>query len=549
MHLPAEREPHRQQQQPQQPQQHHRRRRMSSEVVLPGERALSQVLAEHPGELMRTGSPNLVCSVLPSHWRSNKTLPVAFKVVTLGDVCDGTLVTLRAGNDENYCAELRNASAVVKNQVAKFNDLRFVGRSGRGKSFTITITLSTNPPQVATYTKAIKVTVDGPREPRSQQQQLRAFASAFGQRPPFLDPLREWDHLRRKTAEQWALDIPRRIPGTGPHHDPGQVLHLGTDPHWGPYQHYSTYLAAAGPFAAAPFGLDASAGPPPDGSPSSCPSSGASQLTPGERSNGSNSSVPGGGTGSSAGGGDPPVADITLKVDPLLLGRYGNAVDLCLSDRLSELRQGLAGSNGGSGFAHQPSTTSGSLLATSAAAPYLTHAAAGYAAGLLGPHGYYGGPNGAWGPVVAPSLLYPQLYGSMGQPHGLHPGLQLLRHELRAATIHSSQDESVSPDRSATASPTMDSDVSCSSPKPLRSQHDDPDQSDRSVSPSEDVKKPALQGTKSTPPPPLPVPMSVSSVPDTRTSTVTSGTTRTTGPLTNTTNGHTSTDSSLWRPY
>ncbi|KAG0431427.1 hypothetical protein HPB47_021793, partial [Ixodes persulcatus] len=88
----------------------------------------------------------------------------------------------------------------------------------RSKSFTITITLSTNPPQVATYTKAIKVTVDGPREPRSQQQQLRAFASAFGQRPPFLDPLREWDHLRRKTAEQWALDIPRRIPGTGPHH-------------------------------------------------------------------------------------------------------------------------------------------------------------------------------------------------------------------------------------------------------------------------------------------------------------------------------------------
>ncbi|CAN7988524.1 unnamed protein product, partial [Ixodes hexagonus] len=136
MHLPAEREPHRQQQQPPphrqqqgpQHQQHHRRRRMSSEVVLPGERALSQVLAEHPGELMRTGSPNLVCSVLPSHWRSNKTLPVAFKVVTLGDVCDGTLVTLRAGNDENYCAELRNASAVVKNQVAKFNDLRFVGR-------------------------------------------------------------------------------------------------------------------------------------------------------------------------------------------------------------------------------------------------------------------------------------------------------------------------------------------------------------------------------------------------------------------------------------
>jgi len=46
---------------------------------------------------------------------------------------DGTLVTVRAGNDENYCGELRNATAIMKNQVAKFNDLRFVGRSGRGK--------------------------------------------------------------------------------------------------------------------------------------------------------------------------------------------------------------------------------------------------------------------------------------------------------------------------------------------------------------------------------------------------------------------------------
>lgn len=46
---------------------------------------------------------------------------------------DGTVVTVMAGNDENYSAELRNASAVMKNQVARFNDLRFVGRSGRGK--------------------------------------------------------------------------------------------------------------------------------------------------------------------------------------------------------------------------------------------------------------------------------------------------------------------------------------------------------------------------------------------------------------------------------
>lgn len=43
------------------------------------------------------------------------------------------MVTVKAGNDENYSAELRNCTAVMKNQVAKFNDLRFVGRSGRGK--------------------------------------------------------------------------------------------------------------------------------------------------------------------------------------------------------------------------------------------------------------------------------------------------------------------------------------------------------------------------------------------------------------------------------
>ncbi|XP_022822780.1 protein lozenge-like isoform X1 [Spodoptera litura] len=128
---------------------------------------VDETLAEYP-DLVRTGSPDYMCSMLPQHWRSNKTLPGGFKVVALGEVLDGTLVTVRAGNDENCSAELRNNSAVMKNRVAKFNDLRFVGRSGRGKSFSLTITISTNPPQVCTYQKAIKVTVDGPREPRSK---------------------------------------------------------------------------------------------------------------------------------------------------------------------------------------------------------------------------------------------------------------------------------------------------------------------------------------------------------------------------------------------
>lgn len=130
--------------------------KMTSDIL--AERTLGDFVSEHPGELVRTGrerakerrgtrrmyvthrfdfdrsgSPHLVCTVLPAHWRSNKTLPVAFKVVALGEVGDGTLVTVRAGNDENCCAELRNSTALMKNQVAKFNDLRFVGRSGRGE--------------------------------------------------------------------------------------------------------------------------------------------------------------------------------------------------------------------------------------------------------------------------------------------------------------------------------------------------------------------------------------------------------------------------------
>lgn len=133
---------------------------------------LHGLLQEYHGELVQTGSPAVMCSTLPTHWRSNKSLPCAFKVVALDDVQDGTIVTIKAGNDENYCAELRNCTAVMKNQVAKFNDLRFVGRSGRGKSFMVTITISTYPCQIATYTKAIKVTVDGPREPRSKQSKF-----------------------------------------------------------------------------------------------------------------------------------------------------------------------------------------------------------------------------------------------------------------------------------------------------------------------------------------------------------------------------------------
>ncbi|XP_017774111.1 PREDICTED: runt-related transcription factor 3 isoform X2 [Nicrophorus vespilloides] len=239
--------------------------KMTSDIL--AERTLNDFLSEHPGELIRTGSPLFVCTVLPPHWRSNKTLPVAFKVVALGDIGDGTVVTVRAGNDENYCAELRNCTAVMKNQVAKFNDLRFVGRSGRGKSFTLTITVSSSPPQVATYNKAIKVTVDGPREPRSKTMlsllgQQQQFHFAFGQRPfPFAasDPLTGF-----------------RMPPIGNCNNMPQFGLTSTNSHWG--------YGAAGAYS--PYFTPSSLGscPAPTASQFNTPALGFSGTTPDQSS-------------------------------------------------------------------------------------------------------------------------------------------------------------------------------------------------------------------------------------------------------------------------
>lgn len=62
-----------------------------------------------------------------------------------------------------------------------------------GKSFTLTITVFTNPPQVATYQRAIKITVDGPREPRRHRQKLddvKPGSLAFSERLTELEQLR-----------------------------------------------------------------------------------------------------------------------------------------------------------------------------------------------------------------------------------------------------------------------------------------------------------------------------------------------------------------------
>jgi len=61
----------------------------------------------------------------------------------------GTRVYVSAGNDENFCADVKNNTAEFTGQMARFSDLRFVGKSGRGKNFNLSITIFTIP-----YTQA-----------------------------------------------------------------------------------------------------------------------------------------------------------------------------------------------------------------------------------------------------------------------------------------------------------------------------------------------------------------------------------------------------------
>lgn len=107
--------------------------------MVAAEYTLRKALHDHQGDLVVTGSPHLLCSSLPKHWRSNKSLPTPFRVVSLVPVLDGTRVVLSAGNEERPFAELKNAVTIMQNQEARFNDLRFLGRSGRGKTYRPTI--------------------------------------------------------------------------------------------------------------------------------------------------------------------------------------------------------------------------------------------------------------------------------------------------------------------------------------------------------------------------------------------------------------------------
>ncbi|KAI8520629.1 Runt- transcription factor [Branchiostoma belcheri] len=390
-----------------------------------GDRGLVDALADHPGELVRTDSPNFVCSVLPSHWRCNKTLPVPFKVVALGDIPDGTLVTVMAGNDENYSAELRNNQAVMKNQVARFNDLRFVGRSGRGKSFTLTITVFTNPPQVATYHRAIKVTVDGPREPRRHRQKLeeQKHALSFSERLSELglERLRH-SHIAQPLPPAIRTPLIEAPPG---HHPPPSAYTPGnpqiqatqdgasrSPPSSWPYQPYQ-------PFMGGPM-------PPPAMPPQTTAAASIERISP-EMAGRLPTTMPE--VISQRFPGDLPIrfpADAQFSYP-----------DLRFSDpRLSDPRllYPAAGATGFTAYSSGPTTTM-SMLPTSLTSPrYLPMSPPGFPNLTSAPGGFVTSPNspprqlGNYSPGSPPygiyhhlyggSYQYPMLPGSSGTPQG-----------------------------------------------------------------------------------------------------------------------------------
>ncbi|XP_029820808.1 runt-related transcription factor 1 [Manacus vitellinus] len=94
----------------------------------------------------------------------------------------------------NPAPPLPAAPAAFTGNFSRSLEQRDNSMQEKRKSFTLTITVFTNPPQVATYHRAIKITVDGPREPRRHRQkmdeQTKPGSLSFSERLSELEQLR-----------------------------------------------------------------------------------------------------------------------------------------------------------------------------------------------------------------------------------------------------------------------------------------------------------------------------------------------------------------------
>ncbi len=67
-----------------------------------------------------------------SHWRKNKSLRFILRTKNEIEIKSNTRVVILAGNDYNPSATLKNNISWFRGNQAEFNDLRFLGVSGRG---------------------------------------------------------------------------------------------------------------------------------------------------------------------------------------------------------------------------------------------------------------------------------------------------------------------------------------------------------------------------------------------------------------------------------
>ncbi|XP_038222633.1 runt-related transcription factor 1-like [Zerene cesonia] len=292
------------------------------------------------------------------------------------------------------------ATAAESHRLAR-ETLSEVDERGR-KSFTLTITISTTPPQVTTYNKAIKVTVDGPREPRSKTMlsllgQQQQFHFAFGQRPfPFPpDPLGGF-----------------RMPPITTCQNMSQFGLSSSNSHWGygGAGAYPAYLPSCAAPAATQFN------PPALGFAGTVPDQTATQDFT------NNTVLP-----------DTTGVDLDQQLSGLvssspshhgsLLPRYNNNTDYSLStgprslsDNSSQpespIQDDLLTSNT-TNIGHNTNSTNFSLMGSQ--------------------NSTYGSTNcnNSLYPVLPASLLYSQLYTAANQTHNFHP--------LHSNTIHSTQ--------------------------------------------------------------------------------------------------------------
>lgn len=86
--------------------------------------------------IQSTENKNIDVDQLPEFSRANKYIGEYNVFIRNNEVPDGTQCVIFAHSVKTGPGELKNNVSIVKNGVAKFDDLRFVGKSGRG-SFTV----------------------------------------------------------------------------------------------------------------------------------------------------------------------------------------------------------------------------------------------------------------------------------------------------------------------------------------------------------------------------------------------------------------------------